>query len=133
MSVAKFLLVIAVTFTAPAFAQLPATGIIRGAVVETREGSPVEKVSVRLQDTGQTVMTDDQGRFEFTGVAPGSHELYVSAVDFILVKRIVTVSADSPAVVTISLTEGTGAFTETVTVRGTSSERQEPEVAPSRP
>ena len=127
--IANFLLATAVTFALPASAQVPATGTISGTVVETREGAPVREVAVRLQDTGQTVITDDQGRFEFTGVAPGSHELYVSAVDFILVKRVVTVSADAPAVVTISLTEGTGTFTETVTVQGAPSERQEPDVA----
>ena len=127
--IAHFLLATAVTFAAPASAQSPPAGTISGTVVETREGAPVQKVAVRLQDTGQTVITDDQGRFEFTGVAPGSHELYVSAVDFILVKRVVTVSADAPAIVTISLTEGTGTFTETVTVQGAASERQEPDVA----
>ena len=125
--VARFLIAM-VVLTVPAFAQPPPTGIIRGTVVDTRDGAPVQKVAVRLQDTGQTVTTDDQGRFEFTGVAPGVHELYVSAVDFILVKRTVTASADAPAVITIPLSEGTGTFTETVTVRGTSVEQQESEV-----
>ena len=117
-----------VVFAIPLFAQSLPTGIIRGTVVDARGGAPVEKVAVRLQDTGQTVTTDDEGRFELTGVAPGTHELYVSAVDFILVKRIVTVSPDAPAVLTIPLSEGTGAFTETITVQGTT-ERQEPDVA----
>ena len=48
--------------------------------------APVEKVLVRLQDTGKVVTTDDRGHFELTDVSPGVHELYVSAVDFILVR-----------------------------------------------
>jgi hypothetical protein len=105
----------------------PAAGSIRGFVVDARDGGAVGRVSIRLQDTGATVVTGDDGRFELTGVAPGDHELYVSAVDFGLVKRTVTVVAGAAADVTIVL--GSGAFTDTVTVRGQAPERREPESA----
>jgi len=63
----------------------------------------------------------------------GRQELYVSAVDFILVKRTVTVAAGSTTEVSIALTEGTGTYTETVNVRGTAGTgniaRREPAVA----
>jgi hypothetical protein len=86
-------------------------------------------VAVRLQATRQTTVTDDQGRFEMLDVMPGSHELYVSTVDFGLVKRAVDVQAGTAVDVTIVLTEGTGPYTETVTVRGTLTTRQDPVVA----
>jgi hypothetical protein len=94
------------------------TGTIRGIVLETRGGSPVDKVLVRIQDSGRAVTTDDAGRFELDEVAPGSHELYVSAVDFILVKQTLTVAAGETTDVTIALTDGTGSLTQAVTVVG---------------
>ena len=101
------------------------TGAIRGTILDTRDGTPVERVSVRLQPVSdvsdtkpeRTVITDDAGRFAFDGVTAGERELYVSAVDFILVKRRVTVAAGSTVEVSIALTEGTGTYTETVNVR----------------
>jgi hypothetical protein len=105
------------------------TGIIRGTVVDTRGGEPLGRVAVRLQTTGQKTITDDQGRFELDGVAEGQQELYVSAVDFILVKRSVTVTAGTVIEVTIALAEGTGTYAETVTVVGTSPARADPVVA----
>jgi hypothetical protein len=94
------------------------TGTIRGVVLDTRDGAPVDKVLVRLQDSGRAVTTDDAGRFEIDRVAAGSHELYVSAVDFILVKQTLTVSAGETTDVTIALTDGTGSLTQAVTVVG---------------
>ncbi|OLC79721.1 MAG: hypothetical protein AUH72_13955 [Acidobacteria bacterium 13_1_40CM_4_65_8] len=109
--------------------QAPATGSIHGIIVDTRGGTPVQRVSVRLQASGRTVITDDQGRFVFDEVPAGAQELYVSAVDFILVKRTVTVGAGSAVDVTIALTEGTGTYTETVNVNaGTLAPRREPAV-----
>src|SRR5438034_10628809 len=73
----------------PAFAsgQPPSPGTVRGKVVDARNGTGLRSVSVRLQDTRVTTLTDADGRFEIGAVAPGDHELYVSVVDFILVKR----------------------------------------------
>ena len=111
----------------------PPSGAIRGIVVDTKEGTGIRSVSVRLQSTGRTVVTGDDGRFEIADVPIGSQELYVSAVDFILVKRTVTVAAGSTTEVSIVLAEGTGTYTETVNVRGTSGtgniSRREPAVA----
>jgi Carboxypeptidase regulatory-like domain len=94
------------------------TGTIRGVVLDTRGGAPVDKVLVRLQDSGRAVTTDDAGRFELDQVSAGSHELYVSAVDFILVKQTLTVSAGETTDVTIALADGTGSLTQAVTVVG---------------
>ncbi len=106
-------------------AQAP-TGSIRGVVVDGN-GTPVGRVSIRLQTSGASAMTDDDGRFELAGVAPGEHELYVSAVDFGLVKRTVLVASGAAADVTIIL--GGGAYTDTVDVRALAPARHEPEIA----
>jgi hypothetical protein len=108
----------------------PPAGTITGTVVDAQGGAGLRRVSVRLQTDGRTVATDDEGRFEIRDVAPGRHELYVSAVDFMLVKRNVTVAAGETADITIPITEGTGTYTETVIVRGSAAAtRTQPEVA----
>jgi hypothetical protein len=62
-------------------------------------------------------------------VAEGQQELYVSAVDFILVKRPVAVTSGTVIEVMIALAEGTGTYAETVTVVGTSPARADAIVA----
>jgi hypothetical protein len=83
------------------------TGTIHGVVVDARDGNPIRKVSVRLQG-GNTTMTGEDGRFELVDVPAGTHELYVSVVDFILVKRTITVPAGGVLDVTIPVAPGTG-------------------------
>ena len=96
------------------------TGSIHGVVVDTEGGAPIEQVSVRLQGVGTVATTDAEGRFAFDAVAPGPHELYVSVVNFLLVTRRVDVMAGAPTELTIALTQGTGTYTETVSVVGAS-------------
>ena len=117
MAPAAFWISICVGLFATTAAAAPETGTIRGTVVDTAGGAAIRDVSVRLQSSGHAVVTDDDGRFEFRDVPAGDQELYVSAVDFILVKRAVAVAAGGIADVTIALTEGTGAYAETVDVR----------------
>jgi len=100
----------------PAYGQ--ATGTVQGVVVDTKGGSPLEEVTVRLQTTGAVATTDVDGRFRFTGVTAGEHDLYVSVVNFLLVTRRVMVTPDLVSDLTIALTQGTGRYTETVSVVG---------------
>src|SRR3954471_17239256 len=93
-------------------------GTIRGMVLDTRGGGPVSSVSIRLQSTGAQTLTDGDGRVAFDAVPAADQELYVSAIDFILVKRTVTVRAAAVTDVTIALAEGTGTYTEAVQVSG---------------
>jgi hypothetical protein len=119
-SVLNTLLVTLVAIPAPAHAA--GRGFIRGSVVNASGGVPLEKVSIRVEDTGSTAATDADGRFEIDGLDEGPHELYVSSVDFILIKRTVIVPATGGVDVTIAMTAGTGAYTETVTVTGQASD-----------
>ena len=107
--------------SAPALAQEgapAANGIVRGVVVDRADGTAIGDVSVRIQDAGAPVKTDAEGRFELTGVPAGQQTLYVSVVGFILVKRTIDVRPGEALDLTIALSEGTGTYTETVTVAG---------------
>ena len=127
-------LLLAVALRLTSLAPPEAGGTIRGVVVDTRGGAPIGNVAVRLQATGQRVVTDATGQFSFDDVASGDQELYVSAVDFILIKRIVHVVADAAVDVTIVLSEGTGTYTESIDVTGSAgpSTRRELSVAASQ-
>lgn len=103
-----------------------AHGTIRGTVVDARDGTPLEKVSVRVQtaqDTRQTTVTGSDGRFELDAVPAGHHELYVSSVDFILIRRSIDVPAGEVIDITIPIAAGTGTYSETVNVSSGSSEQ----------
>lgn len=93
-----------------------AAGTVTGVVLDSTGGAPIARVAVRLQSTGASAVTGDDGRFSLGRVPAGAHELYVSAVDFILVRKRIVVSADATTDVIIVLTEGTGAYTESLDV-----------------
>jgi hypothetical protein len=97
-----------------AFAQAAETGIVRGSVVDSRDGAALARVSVRIDVRAAT--TDANGRFEIDGIVPGPHDLFVSAVDFLLVKRTVDVLSSGATDVTIALSAGGGTYTDSVTV-----------------
>ena len=59
------------------------------------------------------------------GVPAGPQTLYVSVVGFILVKRPIDVRPGEPLDLTIALSEGTGTYSETVTVAGERFREQE--------
>ena len=110
-------------FAAPAMAQ---TGSITGTIVDARDGTPLEKVSVRVQDTGLTTLTANDGRFQLDGVPAGRRELYVSSVDYILVRRLVDVPAGDVLNITIPIAAGTGTYSETVNVNSGADEQKAP-------
>lgn len=94
------------------------TGSIIGTIVDARDGTPLEKVSVRVQDTTLASLTGSDGRFQLDGVPAGRREVFVSAVDFILVRRFVDVTRGAIVEVTIPIAAGTGTYSETVNVSG---------------
>src|SRR5215471_2929988 len=98
---------------------------IRGVVLDRADGSSIADVPVRLDDASEAVTTDADGRFALSNVQPGRHTLYVSIIGFILVKRAVEVSAGQTVDLTILLSEGTGTYTEELTVSGERFREQE--------
>jgi hypothetical protein len=104
-------------------AQTEGTGTIRGQIVDARDGTPLEKVSVRVHDTERSAVTTSDGRFELYQVPSGPREIYVSAVDFILVRRMVDVPPGGVLDLTIPIAAGTGTYSETVDVSTTTGDR----------
>jgi hypothetical protein len=120
------LLILALAIPASAQTQpAPSPGTIRGIVIDARDGTPLEKVSVRVQDTKQTALTASDGRFQLDAVPAGQHELYVSSVDFILIRRSVEVPAGDVLDITIPIAAGTGTYSETVNVSSAATEQGE--------
>jgi hypothetical protein len=103
-------------------------GTIRGRVADARTGAELARIAVMVED-GPTALTDDQGRYELTGVAAGARRLSVSVVGYVFVRRDVVVSPGAVIEVDIPLTEGTGTYTETVTVAAGRFHAPEPGVA----
>ena len=109
-------LLAAVLFLSLAAPVLAQTGTISGTVVDARDGTPLEKVSVRVQGTSLATITASDGRFQLDGVPAGRREVYVSSVDFILVRRVVEVMDGGDIAITIPITAGSGTYAETVNV-----------------
>lgn len=105
----------------------PASGILRGTVTDAATGAPVPRVLVSIEGTDLSAQTDGAGRFELR--APqGAARLFVSVVGYALLRREVVVSA-TPAELSIVLSEGTGTYTESVTVAADRFAGSEPAVS----
>ena len=109
------------------YAQQP--GVISGRVVDARTGAGLEKVVVLIEAGGPSTQTDATGAFRIPSVPPGRHRLYVSVVGYILVRREIQVPAGGVVDITIPLSEGTGTYTETVTVAADPFRTADPGVA----
>jgi len=58
------------------------TGTIAGIVIDQKTGNPIPGASVQLTGTTRGAITDPDGRFEITGIAPGLYQLNVVSVSF---------------------------------------------------
>ncbi len=121
----------ALLLCAPASAgQTPGrAGLLTGRVVDAKTGAPIGKVLVVVEGTRLSAQTSDDGRFSLPQVPAGSRRLYVSVVGYILVQREVQVGAGQSLDVLIPLSEGTGTYTEAVTVTADAFRPAEPAVA----
>ncbi|MEO8520909.1 MAG: carboxypeptidase regulatory-like domain-containing protein [Acidobacteriota bacterium] len=115
--------------SATLLAQSDGSGRISGRVVDARTGAGLARVLVLVEDGGPSAETGPDGSFSLSGIAPGLHRLFVSVVGYALVRRDVEVAAGGAAAVTIPLSEGTGTYTERVTVAADRFRPAEPAVA----
>ncbi len=106
-------------------------GAVSGQVVDARTGAPLQGALVHLENTPTFAETDDQGRFTFTSLGPGTYMLYVSVVGYSLERRPVRLAAGASAEIIVKLSEGAGTYTERVTVTGSAVGEAE-EIVPSQ-
>jgi hypothetical protein len=97
-------------------AAAPGAGSIGGRVLDATTAAPLAGVVVEVQTTGHSVRTDDHGRFVLAGIPAGRHPLFVSTIGYGLARPVVDVRAGARTELDVPLAEGTGAYTERVTV-----------------
>lgn len=95
--------------------QNAASATLTGHVTDARTGAPLNQVLVLVEGGAQT-LTDADGRFSIAGLTPGAIRVFVSVVGYALVQRTVELGAGTTDL-EIPMTEGTGTYTESVTVR----------------
>src|SRR5207247_8601309 len=65
----------------PSGATPPDSAVVVGTVYDTLSGAPLRLVSVRVLETGRSVLTDDAGRYRLTG-PPGELHLTVRQLGY---------------------------------------------------
>ena len=83
----------------PALAQDATTGAIIGRVLNVSTGEYLRNAQVRIQETGQTTISEDGGEFRFAPVPPGKATLVVTYTGFPSMTTTVNVSAGATATV----------------------------------
>jgi hypothetical protein len=105
----------AATRRQPAAAPLD-SGHVTGRVVNATTGAGIPDVIVVVQETGHSAETDADGAFALSDVPSGRHNLFVSTIGYSLARPAVDVSRGTTTTLTVPLAEGTGAYTDRVTV-----------------
>jgi TonB-dependent receptor len=91
------------------------SGTITGRVADATR-AVIKGARVQLQPSGQTTVSDDQGQFTISGVAPGRYTIGVSAVGFAQFSSN-DVAVTAGGVVNVEATLQVGAQTEVIEVR----------------
>jgi hypothetical protein len=87
-------------------------------VVDARTGEPLAGVQVRIDGDARAFVTDRDGRFRIDDAPEGPQTLSVSMVGYAMARRDVVVASTPGVALLVPLVQGTGAFTEHVTVTG---------------
>jgi hypothetical protein len=97
--------------------QPAATSTLSGTVVDAKTTKPVAGARVVLVEMGHPVLTGADGRFEFKNVAARPYTLNVSIIGYSFVRRTVVLEGNAAQDITVPLSEGTGTYQESVTVK----------------
>jgi hypothetical protein len=114
---------------APPATRSGSTGTIAGTVIDARTALPLPGVMIALQGLDRTTTTGANGAFTLTDVPTGPVALYVSLVGYGLARPAVDVADHATTEITVPLADGTGTYTEAVTVEGDPSRVTQSDVA----
>jgi TonB dependent receptor/Carboxypeptidase regulatory-like domain/TonB-dependent Receptor Plug Domain len=90
---------------------------LQGRVVDARTGERMAKVRVSVSGVGEhSTTTDEKGEFTFENLASGPLDLYITTVNYGLVKKTITLKDGENSGILITLNEDSAALTESVTV-----------------
>lgn len=80
-------------------------GTITGQVVEEGTQKPLSNMQVQVVGTSRVMLTNEQGRFLFSGLAAGAYEVRVSGLGYSQGAASATVAAGQTATITIELAQ----------------------------
>lgn len=86
-------------------------GIIKGKVTTTN-GTPIIYATVSIKGTNKTVITDEEGYFNFRGIQPGNYELLVTSTGFGITSKTVELGDKGASDITIFLESGISELAE---------------------
>ncbi len=92
------------------------TFALRGRVVVARTGEPIAKVRIIANAADQSTTTDDNGDFTLHNIPAGQVDLYITTVNYGLVKKTITLTGRENELFLIALNEDAAALTEKVTI-----------------
>ncbi len=92
---------------------------LRGKVIDLKTGEPIAKALVSIRAQNLQTATDEKGRFELANVSPGDADLYVSTVDYGLLKQRIHVDAAENPELELLLGQEALKHTERITVTAT--------------
>jgi hypothetical protein len=95
-----------------------ATGNVSGRAVDAKTGAPLEKVLVTDRESARSTLSDGQGRFDLRDLPAGVRRLVIDVIGYARLERDVTVIAGQTIDLELPLSEGTGTYAESVTVKG---------------
>lgn len=100
------------------FSLASSPGSITGLVTNAVSNAPIASATVTIESNGDviaTAVTDNQGSYVITGLAPGNYNIYVKAEDFQTAIQGVVVIANVAVTVNMSLQPNPGSIQGTVT------------------
>ena len=108
-------------FAIPGFAQ--STGTVSGTVSMKETGGPLQGANVLIVELGRSILSDDDGEFEFDRVPPGTYHV-VAHLDHIFTEAAKTVEVDSGGSASVEFLLSLA--TERYEITVTASEQHEP-------